>query len=69
MKGFARLGKEVLLAMLSDACATATLRADELIGQISDLRDRWSGRTARQGDHPEKLRIELEQRLEEQKAL
>ena len=59
----------VKLAVLSDACATATMRADELTAQISDLRDRWSGRTARQGDHPEKLRIELEQRLEEQKAL
>jgi hypothetical protein len=69
MRGFARLGKEVLLAMLSDACATATIRADELTAQISDLRDRWSGRTARQGDHPEKLRIEVEQRLKEQKAL
>src|SRR5262245_21136453 len=59
----------VRLAMLSDACAPATIRADELNAQICDLRDRWSGRTARQGDHPEKLRIELEQRLEEQKAL
>ena len=59
----------VKLAMLSDACVTATIRADELTAQISDLRDRWSGRTSRQGDHPEKLRIELEQRLEEQKAL
>jgi hypothetical protein len=48
--------------------ATATMRMDELSAQISDLRDRWNGRTARQGDHPEKLRIELEQRLEEQKA-
>jgi hypothetical protein len=59
----------VKLAMLSDACATATIRADELTAKISDLRDRWSGRTSRQGDHPEKLRIEIEQRLEEQKAL
>jgi hypothetical protein len=59
----------VKLAMLSDGCATATIRADELTAQISDLRDRWNGRTVRQGDHPEKLRIELEQRLEEQKAL
>jgi hypothetical protein len=55
--------------MLSDGWAAATIRADELTAQISDLRDRWSGRTARQGDHPEKLRIELEQQLEEQKAL
>jgi hypothetical protein len=59
----------VKIALLSDACATATIRADELNAQISDLRDRWSGRTTRQGDHPERLRIELEQRLEEQKAL
>jgi hypothetical protein len=57
------------IATLSDRCAAAAIRADELTGQISDLRDRWSGRTARQGDHPEKLRIEVEQRLEEQKAL
>jgi len=57
------------MALLSDGCAIGTMRADELTAQISDLRDRWSGRTARQGDHPEKLRIELEQRLEEQKAL
>ena len=59
----------VKLAMLSDAWAAAAIRADELTAQISDLRDRWNGRTVRQGDHPEKLRIELEQRLEEQKAL
>jgi hypothetical protein len=59
----------VKIALLSDACATATIRADELTAQISDLRDRWNGRTTRQGDHPKKLRIELEQRLEEQKAL
>jgi hypothetical protein len=59
----------VKIALLSDACATATIRADELTAQISDLRDRWNGRTTRQGDHPEKLRIELEQRLEQQKAL
>jgi hypothetical protein len=59
----------VKLAMLSDACATATIQTDGLSAQISDLRDRWNGRTARQGDHPEKLRIELEQRLEDQKAL
>jgi hypothetical protein len=59
----------VKLATLSDACATATIRANELSAQISNLRDRWNGRTTRQGDHPEQLRIELEQRLEEQKAL
>ena len=59
----------VKLATLSDGCATATIRADELSAQISDLRDRLNGRTVRAGDHPEKLRIELEQRLEEQKVL
>ena len=82
MRGFASLGKEVLLnlheappfvvvklATLSDGCATATIQADELTAQISDLRDRLNGRIVRTGDHPEKLRIELEQRLEEQKAL
>jgi len=47
----------VKIALLSDACATATIRVDELAAQISDLRDRWNGRTTRQGDHPEKLRI------------
>jgi hypothetical protein len=57
------------MVMLADARAAAATRADELTAQISDLRDRWSGRTNRQGDHPEKLRIELEQRLEEEKAL
>jgi hypothetical protein len=57
------------MALLSDACAAAAIRADELTAQISDLRDRWSGRTAREGDHPEKLRMEVEQRLAEQKML
>jgi len=57
------------MALLSDARAAAATRADELSTLIPDLRDRWSGRTARQGDHPERLRIELEQRLDEQKAL
>jgi hypothetical protein len=55
--------------MLSDACAAAAIRADELTAQISDLRDRWTGRTARAGDHPETLRAELEARLAQQKAL
>ena len=59
----------VKLAMLSDACATATIRADQLAAQISDLRDRLNGRVVRAGDHPEKLRIELERALEEQKML
>jgi hypothetical protein len=57
------------VVLLSDACAAAATRAEALSAQVSDLRDRWNGRTTRQGDHPEKLRIELEQRLEEQKAL
>ena len=59
----------VKLATLSDGCASATIQADELTAQIADLRDRLNGRVVRVGDHPEKLRIELEQRLEEQKAL
>ena len=37
----------VKLAMLSDACATATIRADQLAAQISDLRDRLNGRVVR----------------------
>jgi hypothetical protein len=44
-------------------------RADELTAQISDRHDRWSGRIARASDHPEKLRIELERLLAEQKSL
>jgi hypothetical protein len=59
----------VKLAALADGCATATIRADELTAQISDLRDRLNGRVVRAGDHPEKLRIELERALEEQKML
>ena len=59
----------VKLATLSDGCATATMRADELTVQISDLRDRLNGRIVRAGDHPGKLRIELEQRLGEETAL
>ena len=46
-----------------------SMTSDELTAQIADLRDRLNGRVVRAGDHPEKLRIELEQRLEEQKAL
>src|SRR5215471_10851222 len=59
----------VKLATLSDGCATATIKADQLTAQISDLRDRLNGRVIRAGDHPEKLRIELERLLEEQKTL
>ena len=50
----------VKLAMLSDACATATIRADELTARISDVRDRLNGRVRREGDDPAKLVIELE---------
>ena len=32
------------MAMLSDACAAAATRADELTGQISHVRDRLNGR-------------------------
>jgi hypothetical protein len=59
----------VKLATLSDGCATATIRADELTAQISHLRDRLNGRVVRAGDHPEKLGIELERALEELKML
>ena len=57
------------LAVLSDAAASATLRNDELNTEIAALRDRYNGRVVRAGDHPEKLRIDIQQRLEEQKAL
>jgi hypothetical protein len=50
----------VKLAMLSDACATDTIRADELTARISDVRDRLNGRVRREGDDPAKLVIELE---------
>ena len=50
----------VKLATLSDGCATAMIRADELTAKISDLRDRLNGRVVRAGVHPEKLRIDLE---------
>ena len=59
----------VKLAMLSDACATATIRTDELSAQISDVRDRMNGRVRREGDDPVKLGIELDRLLAEQKAL
>jgi hypothetical protein len=57
------------MAMLSDDCAAAATRADELTGQISHLRDRLNGRVVREGDHPATLRIEFERLLGEQKAL
>jgi hypothetical protein len=59
----------VKLAMLSDACATATIRADKLTAQISDVRDRLNGRVRREGDDPAKLVIELDRLLAEQKTL
>ena len=59
----------VKLATLSDGCATATIKADQLTAQIADLRDRFNGRVVRAFDHPEKLRIDIERLLEEQKTL
>src|SRR6516162_6831796 len=59
----------VKLATLSDACATATIRAEELTGQIADVRDRLNGRVQRAGDDPVKLGIEFDRLLAEQKAL
>lgn len=57
------------MAMLSDDCAAALTRPDELTGQISHVRDRLNGRVVREGDHPAELRIELDRLLAEQKAL
>jgi hypothetical protein len=57
------------MAMLSDACATAATRADEVTAQISQLRDRLNGRVQRAGDDPIKLGIEIDRALAEQKAL
>jgi hypothetical protein len=57
------------MAMLSDGCAAAATRADELTGQISHLRDRLSGRVVREGDRPAELCIEVDRLLAEQKAL
>jgi hypothetical protein len=59
----------VKMALLSDACATATIRADELTGQIAHVRDRLNGRVVREGDHFGKLSIELDRLLAEQKML
>jgi hypothetical protein len=57
------------MALLADGCATATIRADELTGQISHLRDRLNGRVQRAGDDSVKLGIEFDRLLGEQKAL
>src|SRR6516164_8243456 len=59
----------VKMALLSDACATATIRADELTGQIAHVRDRLNGRVVREGDHFGKLSIELDRLLAEQRML
>src|SRR5262249_54672633 len=59
----------VKVAMLSDGCATATIRADELTAQISHVRDRLNGRVRQEGDDPVKLGIELDRLLAEQKTL
>ena len=57
------------MALLSDGCAAAATRADELTGQISHLRDRLNGRVQRAGDDSVKLGIEFDRLLAEQKAL
>jgi hypothetical protein len=57
------------VALLSDGCAAAVIRADELTGQIAHVRDRLNGRVVREGDHPAKLGIEFDRLLAEQKAL
>ena len=57
------------MAQLADARAAAATRADELIAQISFVRDRLNGRVLREGDDPEKLRIEFDRLLAEQKAI
>ena len=57
------------MALLSDGCAAAVIRADELTGQIAHVRDRLNGRVVREGDHPAKLGIEFDRLLAEQKAL
>jgi hypothetical protein len=57
------------MALLSDGCAAAVIRADELTGQISHLRDRLTGRVVREGDDFGKLSIELDRLLAEEKAL
>jgi hypothetical protein len=57
------------VALLSDGCAGAVIRADELTGQIAHLRDRLNGRVVREGDHFGKLGIEFDRLLAEQKTL
>jgi hypothetical protein len=57
------------MASLSDGCAVAVTRVDELNGQIARVRDRLNGRVVREGDHPAKLSSELDRLLAEQRAL
>jgi hypothetical protein len=57
------------MALLSDGCAAAVIRADELSGQIAHLRDLLNGRVQRAGADPVKLGIEFDRLLAEQKAL
>jgi hypothetical protein len=56
-------------AQLSDSRAAAATRADELIAQISFVRDRLNGRVVREGDHPAELGIELDRLLAAEKTL
>jgi hypothetical protein len=58
------------MALLSNGCAAAVLRADELTGQIARVRDVLNGRVvAREGDHPATLSTELDRLLAAEKAL
>ena len=57
------------LAAFSDARATAAVRADQLTGEITNLRDRWSGKVYRPSDDRTDFRRELDQRLEEEKLV
>src|SRR5260370_26234447 len=57
------------MALLSDARAAAATRADEVPAQISFVRDRLNGRVLREGDDPEKLRIEFDRLLAAEKTL
>jgi hypothetical protein len=58
------------MALLSHGCAAAVIRADELTGQIANVRDRLNGRVVpREGDNLAKLSTELDRLLAEQKAL
>ena len=56
------------MAAFSDARATAAVRAEQLSGEISNLRARWSGKVYRASDDRTDFRREIDQRLEEQKT-